>query len=507
MVFDLVIKNGFVVDGSGNPGFKANVYVNEGRISMVNRTELGKGDKIIDASGLVVAPGFIDIHQHSDHTLFVGPRCESYIHQGVTTAGMGNCGLSLAPLGDEYQDEISRYNESFTLGLRFPYDWNSFGEYLERLESTALGLNIWPQVGHCTLRAAVMGFEARKANAKEIESMKTIVEDAMAAGANALSVGEYAPGHWADTSELIELSKVSAKYGGIFTIHLRRFGFPEAVEVAEKAGIPVEVAHYDGKGVSEARARGVDITYNAYPYYAGSSFLGQLLPFWTYEGGVDSMLVKIGRSETRERIEKDTGTRDWNRCVIAFLPKDRNKKFEGKSIAEISRLENLDPVDVVCDLLLENDGCGMYIHMNGRRESYVINTLKDPNEHIISDGWGLAPSGPLRIGKPHPRCYGTFPRVLGWYVRECETISLQEAVRKMTSAPAQKMGIRDRGLLREGMWADITIFNPRTVIDKATFEDPHQYPEGVEYVILNGQLVIDECKHTGILCGKVLRRT
>lgn len=506
MGFDVVIRNGLVIDGAGNPGFKADVYISNGRVSKVSRTDLGKADNIIDATGLVVAPGFIDIHQHSDHTLFAGPRCESYIHQGVTTAGVGNCGLSLAPLSDEHKKEIMRYCESFTFGLDVPYDWTSFREYLDKLDMMPLGLNIWPQIGHCTLRAAVMGYEARKAKARELKLMKAMLEEAMKAGANAMSTGEYAPGHWADTSELIELSKVVAKYGGIYTTHLRRFGFAEAVEIGEKVGIPVEVAHYDGKGVSEARARGIDITYNAYPYHAGSSFLGQVLPFWTYEGGVDAMLDRINQSTIRNRIKEEVKARDWSRSVVAFVPGAESKKYEGRSIAEIARSEGVDPVDLVCAILLDNDGSGIYINMNGRNEAYVFNTLKDPNHHIISDGWGLAPYGPLHLGKPHPRCYGTYPRVLGWYVRECEAIPLQEAIRKMTSAPAQKMGIRDRGMLREGMWADITVFNPKTVIDKATFQNPHQYPEGIEYVLVNGQLVIEKGGHTGVLPGRVLRR-
>jgi len=506
MGFDIVIRNGLVIDGAGNPGFKANVYIDDGKISKISRTALGEADNIIDAAGLVVAPGFIDIHQHSDHTLFAGPRCESFIHQGVTTASVGNCGLSMAPLGDEYKKDIIRYNEAFTFGSYVPYDWSSFGEYLDKLEATPLGLNIWPQIGHCTLRASVMGFERREATERELGLMKAVLEDALKAGANAISTGGYVPGEWADIRELIELSKVVAEYGGIYTTHLRRFGFDEAVEIGEKAGIPVEVAHYNGKGVVEARARGIDVTYNAYPYHAGSSFLGQVLPFWVYEGGVDAMLGRIKQSAIRGRIKEEPAVRDWSRSVIAFLPNKESKKYEGRAIGEITKSEGVDPVDWVCDILLDNDGSGMYVHMNGRNEAYIFNTLKEPNEHVMTDGWAFAPYGPLHVGKPHPRCYGTYPRILGWYVRECEAISLQEAIRKMTSAPAQKMGLRDRGLLREGMWADITIFNPNTIIDRATFSDPHQYPLGIEYVLVNGQIVVERGEHTGALAGKVLRR-
>jgi len=512
--FDIAITNGVVIDGSGNPGFKSNVYINEGRISKISRTELGKADEVIDVKGMVVAPGFVDIHQHSDHTLYGGPRCESYINQGVTTACVGNCGLSMAPLGDRYKKEIIKYNEAFTLGLDVPYDWNTFGEYLDKLDATPLGLNIAPHVGHCTLRAAVMGFEDRKPTEREFESLKESLEEALKSGAYGISIGGYAPGEWAEIEELIELSKIVVKYGGIYHIHLRRSGFDEAVEIGEKAGIPVEVAHYNGRGIAEARARGVDVNYNAYPYCAGSSLLGQVLPFWTYEGGTDEMLKRITESAIREKIKKEPTTRlrytddpsNWSRSVIAFLPKEESKKYEGRSIGEIAKSEAVDPLDWVCDILLENDGGGMYVHRNGRNEAYVFNTLKDPNQHVMTDGWAFATSGPLHVGKPHPRCYGTYPRILGRYVRECEAISLQEAIRKMTSAPAQKMEIRDRGLLREGMWADITIFDPKTVIDRATFEDPHQYPLGIEYVIVNGQIVIQKGEHTGTMAGRVLRK-
>ncbi|KON29568.1 hypothetical protein AC480_02940 [miscellaneous Crenarchaeota group archaeon SMTZ1-55] len=514
MVYDLAVINGQVVDGAGNPGYQANIYVEDGRISKICRTKLG-AETVLDAKGLIVAPGFIDIHQHSDYTVFANPSCDSYIHQGVTTANVGNCGLSLAPLTDEHRDDIIKFNEAFTFGMTVPYDWTSFPEYLDKLDSISLGLNLWPQVGHCTLRAAVMGYEARKSSETELNAMKALLEDAMLSGAYAMSTGAYAPAYWADTAEIIELAKIVVKHGGLYTTHLRRFGFDEAIQIGEHAAIPVEVAHYHGKGVKEARARGLDITYNAYPYTAGSSFLGQILPFELYEGGVDSMLERIQNTGTRDTIRKNPRIRtlsvdtrqNWRRQLISFLPNARSKQYEGRSIGEIATSEAIDPVDWVCDTLLDNDGVGMYIHLNGRNEAYVYHTLQDPNEHVMSDGWAFAPQGPLRVGKPHPRCYGTYPRILGWYVRECEVVSLQEAVRKMTSAPAQKMGLWDRGLLRTGMWADITVFNPNTIIDHATFDDPHRHPSGIEYVVINGQLVISHGAHTGILAGRVLRKT
>ena len=505
--FDIIVRDGFIFDGSGNPGFKADLCVKDGKIVKIGRAVLGSADRVIDAEGLVVAPGFIDIHQHSDHTLFSIPKCESFIHQGVTTVGVGNCGLSIAPLSEKYRKEIIRYYESFTFNLDVPYNWYSFDEYLCRLEELNPGVNVWPQIGHCALRATVMGYEGRAATSRELEEMKGLLKSAMEAGTPAFSTGWYAPAYWAETSELIELAKIVSKFGGIFTIHLRRAGFQEAVEVGRGADIPVEVAHYNGEGVPEARAEGLDITYDAYPYNASSSLLGHILPFWVYEGGVDVMLEKISDGKVRDKIRRELKDFEWNKAFIAYLPSRDSEKYVGRSVGEIAESEKADPTDVLCDILLENDGTGLYVYRNRRNEAYVLKTLRDPNQFIMSDGWGFAPYEPYNIGKPHPRCYGAFPRVLGWYVRECEIIPLQEAIRKMTSGPALKMGIKDRGLLREGFWADITIFNPETIIDRATFDDPHRYPMGIEYVILNGQLVIDEGEHTGVRAGKVLRRT
>jgi len=517
MNFDLMIRNGIIFDGSGNPGFKSDIYVSDGKIVKITRLNVEKADEIIDAKGFVVAPGFIDIHQHSDFTLFGCPKCDSYIHQGVTTISVGNCGLSPAPLSDEYKEDLKRYYESFTIGLNMPYSWNSFGEFLDELENLKPGINIWPQIGHCSLRAAVMGFDAaRKANEKELEAMSELLEQSMKDGATAMSIGWYAPAYWADTNEIIKLAKIVNKYGGIYTTHLRSspMGVDEAFKVGETAGIPVEIAHYGfnepaRRGIMEARAKGIEVTYDAYPYCAGSSLLGQFLPYEVYEGGVDAMLEKIKDEKFRDNMKKQAKARGrtWDKNIIAWVPNKNSKKYEGMSIEEAARSEVTDPIDFICELLIENEGNGMHVSMNGRRESYIFNTLQDPNHYIMSDGWGLAPYEPIKRGVIHPRAYGSFPRVLGWYVRECEAIPPQEAIRKMTWGPAQKMGIWDRGLLREGMRADITVFDPDTIIDKATFKEPHQYPVGIEYVILNGKVVIKNGEHTEIRSGKILRRT
>jgi N-acyl-D-amino-acid deacylase len=522
MTYDLIIKNGTVFDGSGNPGFKSNIYINDGKIERISRLNLGNADEKIDATDLVVSPGFIDIHQHSDYTIFGVPKCDSYIHQGVTTVTVGHCGLTLAPISDEYKEDIKRYNDAFTIDFDIPYNWRSFGEYLEAVKKIQPGINLWPQIGHCTLRAAVMGYEARQATKKEIGIMKELLDQSMKEGARALSVGWYAPAYWADSDEIIELAKVANKYEGILTIHLRHppsgvaeafkireVGVDEAFDIGEKTGIPVEIAHYDGTGIEEARAKGIDVTYSSYPYLAGSSLLGQVLPYWTYDGGVDPMLEKITKSKIREKIKEEVKKKvttgfDWDKAVISYLSNKKNKQYEGKSIGEISRLENIDPVDFVCNTLQDENGNGMYIYKNGRKMCYVFNNLKNSYNYVMSDGWGLAPYEPVKRGLPHPRAYGAFPRVLGRYVRECGTIPLREAIRKMTWGPAQKIRLEDRGLLREKLWADITVFDPKTVMDKATFHNPHQFPIGIEHVILNGQTIIKNGEHTEVRAGKIL---
>jgi len=506
MNFDLVIKHGLVFDGSGNPGFHSNIYINNGKIEKITRLNLGTADEAINAKGLAVAPGFIDIHQHSDYTIFGVPKCDSFIHQGVTTVTVGHCGLSLAPLRSEFKDDLLRYNEAFTLDFDVPYNWHSFGEHLDAIAKVEPGVNIWPQVGHGTLRAAIMGYAGRNATDRELNEMKELLDQSMMEGAHAMSIGWYAPAFWADSHEIIELAKIVAKHDGILMAHLRASPYwtDEVFTIGEMAGISVEIAHYDGTGIQVARARGIDVTYDSYAYLAGSSLLGQVLPVWMYEDGVNVMLERVSDSKIRDKIKEESTDYDWNQAVIAYLSKEQNKPYEGSSIGNIARAENSDPIDMVCDLLLEEEGKGMYIIMNGRKESYIFNNLKDPNNYIMSDGWGLAPYAPIKRGIPHPRAYGAFPRVLGRYVRDCEIIPLQEAIRKMTWGPAQKLGITDRGLLRAGMAADVVVFNPTTILDTATFDDPHQFPIGIEFVLVNGQITINEGEHTEKRAGMII---
>jgi len=523
MEFDLIIEGGAILDGSGNPWFRADVGIVDDHIGAIGHLDGAKAEYRIDAGGLMVAPGFIDMHSHSDFTLLVDPRAESKIRQGVTTEVVGNCGSSAAP----QNEEVRSYREKFMrsrLGEDFQFDWETMAEYMAKLEAQGIALNVAPLVGHGTIRQNVMGFEDRAPTPGELEEMKRLTAEAMEAGAWGLSTGLiYPPGCYAKTEEIIELAKVAAQYGGIYASHIRGEGdtlldaVREAIEIGEKAGLPVEISHFKASGkqnwgktreslrlVEEARRRGIDVTVDQYPYTASSTGLSAYLPHWIHIGGADAMLERLRNLEDRRRIKEEVGDRDWS--IIMVVVSQRHPEYEGLRVTEIAEKMGKEPVEAVMDLLLEDEG-QTWIVAFGMSEEDVQRVMRSPYMMVGSDGRAISPHGVLGKGKPHPRYYGTFPRILGRYVRELGVITLEEAVRKMTSAPARRLGLWDRGLIRPGFKADIVIFNPETVIDKATFMEPHQYPEGIEYVIVNGTVVIDEGEHTGALPGRVLRRS
>ncbi len=523
MEFDLIIEGGAILDGSGNPWFRADVGIVDDHIEAIGHLDGVKAEYRIDAGGLMVAPGFIDMHSHSDFTLLVDPKAESKIRQGVTTEVVGNCGSSAAP----QNEEVRSYREKFMrsrLGEDFQFDWATMAEYMAKLEAQGIALNVAPLVGHGTIRQNVMGFEDRAPTPGELEEMKRLTAEAMEAGAWGLSTGLiYPPGCYAKTEEIIELAKVVARYGGIYASHIRGEGdtlldaVREAIEIGEKAGLPVEISHFKASGkhnwgktreslrlVEEARRRGIDVTIDQYPYTASSTGLSAYLPNWVHVGGADAMLERLRNPEDRRRIREEVGDRDWS--IIMVVVSQRHPEYEGLRVTEIAEKMGKEPVEAVMDLLLEDEG-QTWVVAFGMSEEDVQRVMRSPYMMVGSDGRAISPHGVLGKGKPHPRYYGTFPRILGRYVREFGVITLEEAVRKMTSAPARRLGLWDRGLIRPGFKADIVIFNPETVIDKATFMEPHQYPEGIEYVIVNGTVVIDEGEHTGALPGRVLRRS
>jgi N-acyl-D-aspartate/D-glutamate deacylase len=535
-MFDIVIKGGRIIDGTGNPWFKADVCVKDGKIAKVGRLSHVNAEKVIDAKGLIVSPGFIDMHSHSDFSVIFNPKAESTIRQGVTTLVVGNCGMSLAPVNPAREDLLMRYISPFLPpGEKLEIKWSTFSEYLKHQEKFGVSSNIANLVGHGTVRIAVMGFEERTPTKEELGEMKMLVAEAMEAGAFGMSTGLiYPPGIYSKTEELIELAGVVAKYGGIYTSHIRGEGttlieaVKEAIEIGEEGKLPIEISHHKAAGkpqwgksketlrlMEEARERGVEVTCDQYPYKAGMTSLVTLLPPWAHQGGMNKLLERLRSPEEREKMRRNieegipgwenfAASCGWENIYVSSVKTEKNKPLEGKNIAEIAKIMGKpDEFTALCELLLEEEGAATMVLFMMDEED-IRRIMKHPLSMVGSDSWSVAPYGILGVGKPHPRFYGTYPKILGEYVRENKTLSLEEAIRKMTSLPAQKIGLWNRGLLREGTWADIVIFNPDTVKDKATYQDPHQYPEGIEYVLVNGQIVVELGEHTGILTGKIL---
>ena len=531
-MFNIVIKNGLIIDGTGNPWYKGDVALKDGRIEAIGEISSSKADVLIDASGLIVAPGFIDMHSHSDLTLIVNPKAESKVRQGVTTEVIGNCGSSSSPILPERKELLKK--RAGALAEKLKFDWSTFKEYKEKLREKGIAVNVAPLIGHGTLRMNVMGFENRPPTRDEMDEMKALLEDSLKDGAFGMSTGLiYTPGSYAKTEEIIELARVVAKYGGIYSSHIRSESdhlfeaLEEAITIGKKAEVRVEISHMKAAGernwgkmekalkiLEKARLNGVEVTCDFYPYTAGSTGLAACLPPWVHVGGLEEMLRRLQNSELRKKMREDilkglpgwenlAGTAGWRNIVISSC--EGKREYEGFTVEELAEREGKDPFDLIFDLLVEENGnVGIILHM--MREEDMNMVMKHHLSMVGTDGACLAPYGPLGKGKPHPRNYGTFPRILGRYVRDRGLLSLQEAVRKMTSMPALKLGLRDRGLIREGFWGDIVIFDYNRIMDKATFQNPHQYPEGVEYVIVNGEIVIEKGRHTGKLSGKVLER-
>lgn len=527
--FDILIRNGRVVDGTGNLWFGADVGIKDGRIAALGNLSGKKGEKIIDASGLVVSPGFIDVHTHTDAFHLINPTGDSFIMQGVTTNIIGNCGDSVAPVSEhtktEYEEELNKYD--------LELDWSTLGEFLEKVEKNRVSLNVAALVGQGTVRKAVMGMEKRSPTKEEMKKMKSLVAEAMDHGAVGLSTGLwYAPSGFADTDEVTELARVVAKYGGIYVTHMRSEenklieAMREAIEIGEKANIPVHISHFKAAGgkknwgkvkeaievMEEARKRGVEITCDVYSWRASSTSLTAYLPHWVHEGGIKKLVERLRDPEMRPIIKKDTKERElvsiedtgWENVMISNCFKHR--ELQGKNISDLAAEKGVDPYDFVFDLLIEEEGKVGIVVFEMDPEDVAI-AIKSPLSMMASDGSAIAPKGVMGEGNPHPRSYGNFVNVLGKYVREKGVLRLEEAIRKMTSMPANKFGIIDRGLLTRGFWADIVVFDPERVNSKATYMTPHRFPEGVKWVIVNGVVTVEEQKHTGARAGKVLRKS
>lgn len=540
MALDTVFRNAFVIDGAGNPGFVADVGVKDGRIALVG-PNTGRAAREIDAAGLALAPGFIDIHSHSDAAIHFDNRVQSTICQGITTCVVGNCGESMAPVVPGRVRQLLGVLAVFAPpGARMDsLPWNTFREYLLHVERTGCACNTAHLVGFGALRiGAGPGFEAREPSAEETARMRALAAEAMEAGAFGLSTGLiYTPQAYARTNEIVAVARAVAPYHGLYFSHIRGEGatvmraLEEMIDIVRRSGCRAgQVSHHkiadrSTWGLSretlhlleETNARGLDITCDQYPYTRGMTSLITLLPPWVHEGGIHKLLQRLENPELRRRIRHETaaGIADGENWIhragfasiyIASVKTERWKPAEGKSLEEITRLfQKQDPWETLFNLLLDEQGevC-MTIEMMAEEDIRRIMTGR--YTMFGTDAAGVNPDGLLAFGKPHPRHYGTYPRILGRYVRQQRILTLESAVRKMTSFPAQRLGLRDRGMVREGMWADLVLFDPATVMDRATYEDPHRFPVGIRYVLVNGQFVVEEEKPTGRLPGRVLRR-
>ncbi|MBI3330431.1 MAG: D-aminoacylase [Nitrospinae bacterium] len=530
-MWDLLIRQVQVVDGSGELPFVADVAVQGEMIVQVGQLGEMPARTIIDGTGYTVAPGFIDLHTHSDYTLLVNPLAESKIRQGVTTEVIGNCGSSPAPLGDEaYPIVKGRMQQQYELDVT----WRTLAGYLARLTETGSAVNVVPIVGHGTVRSAVMGYARRQPTAQELERMKALSAEAMAEGAFGLSTGlVYAPGSYADTDELVELATVVARAGGIYFTHIRGESdmvleaAQEAITIGERAGLPVQISHLKTAGrsnwektpallesIDEANAHGLDITGDVYPYTAGATSLGALFPDWVHEGGLAKLLPRLGDQTVRARIRRDiaqgmegwwnpVGAAGWEGIQISRAP--RHRHYQGLRLEEVAALRQQDPLDAALDLLLAEEGdAGVVLFMMG--DTQVQTILQHPRVMIGSDAGATAPYGVLGQGQPHPRAYGTFPRVLGTYVRDLGAIPLAEAVHRMTGLAAWRLGLADRGLIHPGYQADLVVFDAQRVADQATYAAPHAYPTGIQWVVVNGQVVLRGDERLPALPGRVLMR-
>ncbi len=527
-MLDILIVNGLVVDGTGRPTFKADVGIADGRIAVVAEGVEQEAVRTIQAQSLRLAPGFIDPHTHSGLTLLAGPRAESKIRQGVTTEVIGNCGFSPAPLLGAAVEETRA--QAKILGL--DVTWASMAEYLERLRNQGAAVNVVPLVGHNTVRGSVLGFDDVQPTIEQQAEMERLVEEAMEQGARGLSTGlYYPPGFYTHTEEVIGLARVAARCGGIYASHIRNESdrlleaVTEAIEIAEQAESQVEIAHLKLHGgqnwegadrllalLDDAHSRGVRVGCDQYPYAASSTWLVATLPYWAQTGGAKAIAERLSDPQTRTRIREDWeenradwdnrgGVREWSDVLVTDCAP--RPDVLGKSIAEIADAEGKDPLEAALDLIVISEGQAAGVFFD-QLEDNVRTLMRHPLVVVGSDGNSLAPHGVLGQRKPHPRSYGTFPRVLGRYVREERVLSLEEAVKKMTSITADRFGLTDRGVIREGAWADLVLFDAQTVADRATFTDPHQYPVGIPCVVVNGVVVIDQGQHTGALPGWVL---
>lgn len=529
--FDIIIANGRVIDGTGSPWFSGDIGIRGGKIAAIGNLSAAKRTRTIDAHGQVVAPGFIDMLGQSELTILVDPRLPSKIYQGITTEITGE-GESVAPLNDAIRRSGKK---GFDL-LGIQPDWQTFRQYFARLEKQGIGINVADYVGATTVRRMVLGDDDVQPRPAQLDQMKQLVRQAMLDGAVGVSTSlEYPPAPYAKTEELIALASEASHLGGIYATHMRSEStailqsLDEVIRIAREAHIPVEIWHFKVAGkpswghmpeaiakIEAARSQGVDIAADTYAYTAWGNGLSAFIPPWAHDGGTSKLLKRLKDPAARERIRKDmlTPSDEWENewqqipgpesILIGQVQNPKLLPLQGKTIAEVAKLWNKDPMDTIFDLLIQDDAF-TGVAVSGMSEPDVALALQQPWVAIDNDSSGASPEGILGREHAHPRAYGTFPRILRKYVREEHKLTLEDAIRKFSALPSQRLRLEGRGLLRVGMWADVTIFDPATIRDLATFDNPNQLSHGMDYVLVNGVPVIEQGKMTGARPGKVLR--
>ena len=529
--FDIVITNGRIIDGTGSPWYSGDVGIRNGKIASIGNLSAAPRARTIDARGKVVAPGFIDMLGQSEYTILVDPRLPSKIYQGITTEITGE-GESIAPLSDA----ILRADQEQYDHYHIHADWRTFREYFSRLEKQRIGINIASYVGATRVRRMVIDDNDRQPTPAQLEQMKELVRQAMRDGAVGVSTSlEYAPAPYAKTEELIALAAEASRFGGIYATHMRNEGtgvlpaIDEALRIGREAPIPVEIWHLKTGGkpswghmpevvakINAARAQGLDVSADTYAYTAWFNDFSAFIPAWAHDGGNTKLIERLKDPAARERIRKDMLTpsdlwdNEWQEIpgpeavLIGVVHNPQLLPLQGKTLAEIAKMWNKDPMDALFDLLIE-DHALTSVAVFGMSEPDVALALQQPWVSVDNDSSGTSPDGILGQEHPHPRAYGTFPRILRKYVREEHKLALEDAIRKFSALAAQRMRFADRGVLKAGMYADIVVFDAATIHDVATFDNPNQLSQGMEYVLINGVPVVDQSKMTGALPGKVLR--
>lgn len=539
-MLDLKIIKGKIIDGSGKAAYAGDVGIVNDRIAAIGDLGSQESARTIDANGNIVAPGFIDMHTHSDLSFVYDRKANSKLRSGVTTEVIGNCGIGVAPVREKNKNLLIDYLGTRLIGsipVKLELPWTTYREYLDWFAANPPVLNVAPVLGQGVVRIAVMGFEKGMPDAGQLKDMQQITETAMSEGALGLSSGlVYLPGEFSSAEEIAELCKVMIPYRGFYCTHMRTESdgimgaIDEALWIGGAAGVPVHISHLKllsqnmlGKTdlvlerLAKAERSGVEVSYDLYPYTAGLTSLSACIPPWIFEGGVGKMIERLKDKAVRTRIRKEIAeglpnwqnfvksAGGWQKFFVSSVRSEENKFLEGKFITEIGELQGKDPYDAAFDLLIAENG---RVQMNyyAMSEDDVMTFLRQPQAMIGSDAMSLSVEGIMSFGKPHPRAFGTPTRFLGQYVRDKKILSFEEAVKKMTSLPAKRLGLKSRGLIEKDYYADIVIFDPDTVRDKATYADPKQYSQGIETVIVNGKVVIDNGSQNEVYSGRVLGR-